>query len=46
MTEISQSIAREFSLPLRNVNNALDLWLAGGTVPFIARKSKLGNKRY
>ena len=40
MTEISQLIAQEFSLPLRNVNNALDLWLAGGTVPFIARYRK------
>ena len=40
MTEISQLIAQEFSLPLRNVNNALDLWLAGGTVSFIARYRK------
>lgn len=40
MTEISQLIAQEFSLPLRNLQNALTLWLEGGTVPFIARYRK------
>ena len=40
MTNISNLIAQEFSLSLRNVNNALDLWLEGGTVPFIARYRK------
>ena len=40
MTDIRQLIAREFSLPPRNINNALDLWLEGGTVPFIARYRK------
>lgn len=40
MTEISQLIAQEFSLSPRNVNNALDLWQEGGTVPFIARYRK------
>jgi len=40
MTNIPNLIAREFSLSLRNVSNALDLWLEGGTVPFIARYRK------
>ena len=40
MTNIPNLIAQEFSLSLRNVNNALDLWLEGGTVPFIARYRK------
>ena len=40
MTNIPNLIALEFSLPPRNVNNALDLWLEGGTVPFIARYRK------
>ena len=40
MTNIPNLIAREFSLPPRNVSNALDLWLEGGTVPFIARYRK------
>lgn len=40
MTNINQLIAQEFSLSLRNINNALDLWLEGGTVPFIARYRK------
>ncbi|MEL6495852.1 MAG: Tex family protein [Cyanobacteria bacterium J06623_7] len=40
MTDIRQLIAQEFSLSLRNVNNALNLWLEGGTVPFIARYRK------
>ena len=40
MTDISQLIAQEFSLPLRNIINALDLWRDGGTVPFIARYRK------
>jgi len=40
MTDIRQLIAQEFSLSPRNVNNALDLWLEGGTVPFIARYRK------
>ena len=40
MTEINRLIAREFSLPQRNIDNALNLWLEGGTVPFIARYRK------
>jgi len=40
MTDIRQLIAQEFSLSPRNVNHALDLWLEGGTVPFIARYRK------
>ena len=40
MTDISKLIADEFSLSLRNVSNALNLWLEGGTVPFIARYRK------
>lgn len=40
MTDIRQIIAQEFSLPPSNINNALDLWLEGGTVPFIARYRK------
>ena len=40
MADIRQLIAQEFDLALRNVNNALDLWLEGGTVPFIARYRK------
>ena len=40
MTDIQQLIAREFKLSLNRVNNALDLWLEGGTVPFIARYRK------
>ena len=45
MTDISQLIAQEFSLSLRNVANALALWQDGGTVPFIARyrKEKTGS---
>ncbi|MDJ0692123.1 MAG: Tex family protein [Xenococcaceae cyanobacterium MO_188.B32] len=40
MTNISQIIAQEFSLPLASVNNALELWQEGATVPFIARYRK------
>ena len=40
MTDIRQLIAQEFSLSPRNINQALDLWLEGGTVPFIARYRK------
>ncbi|MEM8676535.1 MAG: Tex family protein [Cyanobacteria bacterium P01_G01_bin.67] len=40
MTDIRQLIAQEFSLPLRKIDNALNLWLEGGTVPFIARYRK------
>ena len=40
MTDIRQLIAQEFNLSPRSVNNALDLWLEGGTVPFIARYRK------
>jgi protein Tex len=40
MTDIPQLIAQELSLPSRSINNALDLWLEGGTVPFIARYRK------
>ena len=40
MTNIPQIIAQEFSLSLTSVNNALELWKEGGTVPFIARYRK------
>ena len=40
MTNIPNLIAQEFSLPLRNIKNALGLWHEGGTVPFIARYRK------
>lgn len=40
MINIPNLIAQEFSLSLSNVNNALDLWQEGGTVPFIARYRK------
>ncbi|MEL6930907.1 MAG: Tex family protein [Cyanobacteria bacterium J06600_6] len=40
MTDIRQLIAQEFALSPRNINHALDLWLEGGTVPFIARYRK------
>ena len=40
MTDIRQLIAQEFSLSPRNINHALDLWLEGGTIPFIARYRK------
>lgn len=40
MINIPNLIAQEFSLPQRNVSNALNLWLEGGTVPFIARYRK------
>ena len=40
MTDISKLIAQEFSLSLSNVSNALDLWLEGATVPFLARYRK------
>ncbi|BAZ46150.1 RNA binding S1 domain protein [Chondrocystis sp. NIES-4102] len=40
MIDIRQLITKEFSLSSSQVNNALDLWLDGGTVPFIARYRK------
>ncbi|MEM8719663.1 MAG: Tex family protein [Cyanobacteria bacterium P01_G01_bin.39] len=40
MTDIRQLIAQEFSLSSGNINNALNLWLEGATVPFIARYRK------
>lgn len=40
MTDIRQLIAQEFNLSFRRINNALDLWLEGATVPFIARYRK------
>ena len=40
MIDIRQIIAQELALPSRNINNALNLWLEGGTVPFIARYRK------
>ena len=40
MLNIPNLIAQEFSLPQGSVNNALNLWLEGGTVPFIARYRK------
>ncbi len=40
MIDIRQIIAQELSLPSQNINNALNLWLEGGTVPFIARYRK------
>ena len=40
MIDINRVIAQEFSLPLQNINNALELWHEGGTIPFIARYRK------
>ncbi len=40
MTNIPQIIAQEFSLSLTSVNNSLELWQEGATVPFIARYRK------
>ncbi len=40
MIDINRVIAQEFSLPLQNINNALELWNKGGTIPFIARYRK------
>ncbi|MGV2831422.1 Tex family protein [Myxosarcina sp. GI1(2024)] len=40
MTKIARIIAQEFSLPPSNINNALELWQEGGTIPFIARYRK------
>jgi protein Tex len=37
---IVQAISRELGLPSDNVQNALDLWLEGATIPFIARYRK------
>ena len=37
---ISQIIAQEYSLSLQKINNALELWLEGATIPFIARYRK------
>ena len=44
MTDLSRIIVREFSLPVVNVNNTLELWYEGGTIPFIARYRKLESK--
>lgn len=41
---IRQIIVREFDLLPRNANIALDLWLEGVTVPFIARYRSLESK--
>ncbi len=40
MNKILQIIAQEFSLPVNSVNNAIELWQEGATVPFIARYRK------
>jgi protein Tex len=40
MIDINNLIAKEFSLPLQNISNALELWREGGTIPFIARYRK------
>jgi len=40
MADIRQIIAQEFDLAPLKVKNTLDLWLEGGTVPFIARYRK------
>ncbi|WP_036479589.1 Tex family protein [Myxosarcina sp. GI1] len=40
MTEIAPIIAQEFSIPLTNIENAIQLWQEGGTIPFIARYRK------
>lgn len=37
---ISQIIAQEFALSQQNINNALELWTEGATIPFIARYRK------
>ena len=45
ITSISEIIAKELSLALYKVDNCLELWLEGSSVPFIARyrKEKTGN---
>lgn len=41
MTDIRQLIAQEFSLPPRNINNALNLWQEGVQfLLFLARASE------
>jgi uncharacterized protein len=40
MIDLSQIIAREFSISQTNIDNALELWQEGGTIPFIARYRK------
>ncbi|MBE9168532.1 RNA-binding transcriptional accessory protein [Pleurocapsales cyanobacterium LEGE 06147] len=40
MLDLPQIIAKEISLPLQQVNNALELWKEGATIPFIARYRK------
>ncbi len=40
MADLSQIIAREFSISQTNIDNALELWQEGGTIPFIARYRK------
>ena len=45
ITSISEIIAQHLSLSLYKVNNCLELWLEGASVPFMARyrKEKTGN---
>lgn len=38
--QLAQTLSREFSLTLHHVSNALELWLDGATIPFIARYRK------
>ncbi len=40
ITNISEIIAKELSFPLNKVNNSLELWLGGSTIPFMARYRK------
>jgi len=43
--KISELIAQELSLGLRQVENALALFSEGGTVPFIAQRKNRGDER-
>ena len=38
--QLAQTLSGEFSLTLHHVSNALELWLDGATIPFIARYRK------
>ncbi|MEL6384809.1 MAG: Tex family protein [Cyanobacteria bacterium J06626_18] len=40
MTDLIQLLAKEFTLPSQNLENALELFQSGATVPFIARYRK------
>ena len=40
ITNISEIIAKKLSFPLNKVNNSLELWLEGSSIPFMARYRK------